>query len=277
VVVQQNDGINLFLQPYLQMPPAELLSLSRDFSQYISKLRSDDFGPLGPKSTQNFKTGSVVLQHYHTVLYSLLNEVYILIVASENEYYEALHVLNRVKRLLIAACKGVEATQIQLSKKYGEIYLGLERILFGEDGVDVLSQKILEATPYSMSVPANLSGLTSNGKVYENSIQYTTVPTSLSYNEDTDVKQYRSMRSTSFILFDSSQSETRVFQRSGSKFDGARKASVMGLRNYDSLRKSSNNTADIVIGSPKLLHADREIAEEKADSANITPPGTQNE
>jgi hemerythrin len=52
----------------------------------------------GPKSSQNFKSGSVVLQEQHKVLYSLLNEVYIVVVAGKDEDYEAVHVLNRVKR-----------------------------------------------------------------------------------------------------------------------------------------------------------------------------------
>jgi hypothetical protein len=56
--------------------------------------------------------------------------------------------------------------------------------------VEILSQKLLEATPYSMSAPFSPLGLNWGGKIYDYSIQAVEVPTNTTYSEDLDLKVY---------------------------------------------------------------------------------------
>jgi len=65
--------------------------------------------------------------------------------------WAARRALNQTRNILFAVCKGEEVTVTHLLKRYGEVFLALERVLEGEDGLSVVNQnlKIAEIQPHS--------------------------------------------------------------------------------------------------------------------------------
>jgi hypothetical protein len=55
-------------------------------------------------------------------------------------------------RVLTSVCKGSDVTAAKIAKSQPETHFALERVLFGQDGLGALNQKLLELSPH-FSVP----------------------------------------------------------------------------------------------------------------------------
>ncbi|EFA78315.1 myotubularin-related protein [Heterostelium album PN500] len=146
LVVQQHNGNILFqnVREYLSPEKANLASKA-----FLNQISAYDNAFITKGSTSHL-SGSIVVMNMYRVYYMILNELFILAIAHANDNpYEGALYLARVKRLLLTAAK--ELNEVQLQKKYNEIYFGMERILFGEDGCDVLTQRLSEVAPHVMS------------------------------------------------------------------------------------------------------------------------------
>eukprot|EP01133_Synstelium_polycarpum_P006738 gene6738-7832_t len=91
----------------------------------------------------------------------ILSEVFVLAIshANDNPYEGALY-LARAKRVLLSATK--EISEASLLKRSNEIYFALERVLFGEDGVEVLSQRLLDSSPHYVAATASSTPVTTS-------------------------------------------------------------------------------------------------------------------
>ncbi|KAN0015974.1 hypothetical protein ACTFIU_005924 [Dictyostelium citrinum] len=143
LVIQQHDGTILFqnVREYLSLDKAHLAA--KAFKNQISSYDENFI----TKGSISHLTGSVVVLNMYRVYYMILNELFILAISQANDNpFEGSIYLARAKRVLWSVSKDFTTTQI--NKKYTEIYFALERVLFGEDGVEVLSQKISEVSPH---------------------------------------------------------------------------------------------------------------------------------
>jgi len=143
IVIQQHDGTILFSNVREYLSPDKALLAAKAFKNHIS-LNDDSFISKG--STTHL-TGSIVVLNMYRVHYMILNDIFILAISQANDNpYEGSVYLVRVKRVLWTASK--ELLVHNIMKKYTEVYFALERVLFGEDGVDVLTQRINEMQPH---------------------------------------------------------------------------------------------------------------------------------
>ncbi|KAF2071997.1 hypothetical protein CYY_006686 [Polysphondylium violaceum] len=143
IVIQQHDGTILFSNVREYLSPDKALLAAKAFKNHIS-LNDDHFIT---KGSTNHLTGSIVVLNMYRVHYMILNDIFILAISQANDNpYEGSVYLVRVKRVLWTVSK--ELLIHNIMKKYTEVYFALERVLFGEDGVDVLTQRINEIQPH---------------------------------------------------------------------------------------------------------------------------------
>eukprot|EP01132_Coremiostelium_polycephalum_P004108 gene4108-5140_t len=146
LVVQQHDGTILFQNVREYLSPEKANLAAKAFKNQIS---SYDNAFISRGST-NHLSGSIVVLNMYRIHYMILNEIFILAIAQANDNpYEGAIYLARAKRVLISVSKDIILNQ--LNKKNTEIYFALERVLFGEDGVEVLSQRVSEVQPHIIS------------------------------------------------------------------------------------------------------------------------------
>ncbi|EGG25413.1 hypothetical protein DFA_03662 [Cavenderia fasciculata] len=146
LIVQNHNGNVLFqnVREYLSHEKANIASKA-----FIDQITSYDDAFIS-RGTTSHLTGSIVVLNMYRIYYMILNEIYILAIsqANDNPYEGALY-LARAKRVLLAVSK--ELTEVQIQRKYSEVYFALERVLFGEDGVEVLTQRLSDVQPHSIS------------------------------------------------------------------------------------------------------------------------------
>lgn len=133
------------------------------FAKEIARIRKDDFAaaPTSRTPPTAYKHGSVLLLQQYRIDYQLHHEVYAAAVTlDEDSPFEASTALNRVRaygssarllrsspRLLIASAKGLEITVAAVQRRQTELMFSLDRVLQGDDGLEMLSQKPSELAP----------------------------------------------------------------------------------------------------------------------------------
>jgi len=124
-----------------------------EFHKGNSSIRKNDMGHEGPRSTPpNFRSGTITIFNQYTVGYSLINEIYIMAVSHVRDNpFDTLPWINKVKKILVTVCKGTEINAARLMKSWGEIFFALERTMSGEDGTEILSQKLADVSPFTFT------------------------------------------------------------------------------------------------------------------------------
>ena len=148
-------------QRYTSISSTHMTS-QQTFYQELAKIRADDFSGRPIRSASNFKSGCIEL-HQYRVEYLLQHEVYLSVLNHvEDSPLVAKSYLDRMRRyrpvlltsssqssgsLLLAVCKGPETTPAQLQRRSVELLFAFERVLQGDDAVEILNQKPLELSP----------------------------------------------------------------------------------------------------------------------------------
>jgi len=148
LAIQQLDGVNIFLLTKSYLSMSHGISISQAFASKIVKIRKADFARTsGPRTLEpHYRSGAFIVCHQYRVQYALLNEVYLLAFTHrEDNPFESELSIKRTKSLLCSLCKGIDVTILHICKKITEIYFALEKILDGDDAVD-LNQKISETS-----------------------------------------------------------------------------------------------------------------------------------
>ncbi|GAM28837.1 hypothetical protein SAMD00019534_120130 [Acytostelium subglobosum LB1] len=171
LMVQLHNGNVIFQQvrEYLSHEKAYLVSRA-----FINQISSYDNAFISRGSTSHL-TGSIVVMNMYRVYYMILSEVFILAISHANDNpYEGSLYLARTKRLLTTYAK--EINEAQMTRKYNEIYFGMERVLFGEDASELHTSKLTEMQPHYMES----NGWTTNGNGLNHSGQMVNSPPSSS-------------------------------------------------------------------------------------------------
>jgi len=199
IIQQVVDGKNLFLNLCYYLSMNKALLISKCFSQEIKKIKNDDL-QTGTRTTSvpNYRFGSIIALNQYRVQFQLLNEVYIMAVNSvEDNPFELDFYVQKMKSLLISICKGLDVTTNAISRRYGEIFFALEKVVQGEDGSDVLNQKALEISPNSGTKTAYVPGNPGAEQAWKNAIS----------NYDKQAKSFTELSKIEFTIPTISTSE----------------------------------------------------------------------
>eukprot|EP01104_Vermistella_antarctica_P016105 TRINITY_DN5425_c0_g1_i1.p1 TRINITY_DN5425_c0_g1~~TRINITY_DN5425_c0_g1_i1.p1 ORF type:complete len:497 (+),score=149.08 TRINITY_DN5425_c0_g1_i1:265-1755(+) len=149
--VQQLDGNNIILLTKSQLGMDRAVHISHAFSRDIAAARaiSRNFGRIAC---------IVVLKHFR-IHYELVNEVFLACVTRvDHNPFDGRQMLDCARLTLTTVCKGMEVTVSKIQKMYLEVYFAMERILYGDNGLDVLSQKLMDIAPH-----AAITGILNHG------------------------------------------------------------------------------------------------------------------
>ncbi|KAJ0984215.1 hypothetical protein J5N97_002571 [Dioscorea zingiberensis] len=147
LALQPANGANILLQTREWFPPARALAALSAFRQTrlsfapsssaASGSKSDDPDPSSALGDDPLaaSSGQVVVgvESRFLVVYRLVNSIYVLGVTTPDtpNAFSCVDAVNQSVAVVVAACRGVDATPDKLHRKYPEIYMALDIVLRG--------------------------------------------------------------------------------------------------------------------------------------------------
>ncbi|XP_039132625.1 uncharacterized protein LOC120269354 [Dioscorea cayenensis subsp. rotundata] len=150
LAIQPANGANILLQTREWFPPARALAALSSFRQTrlsfsssssstaAAGSKSDDLDPASAALGDDplaASSGQVVVgvESRYLVVYRLVNSIYVLGVTTPDtpDVFSCVDAVNQSVAVVVAACRGVDATAEKLHRKYPEVYMALDIVLRG--------------------------------------------------------------------------------------------------------------------------------------------------
>lgn len=147
-VVQSSNGAVLFLVTSKHMGTIRAARALKSFATEIAVIRKREFAKVDGLAAPAYRDGCIETTDYR-LAYTLLHDVHLVIVShSDDNPFVHVPLLKEGKKILTTAAGGIAVTPTKLQKTQSEIHLALLRLLLGDKGSEVVTQKLLEISPF---------------------------------------------------------------------------------------------------------------------------------